>query len=41
MAQQPDTAEIHDRDSASDQAKPEKTMNSFLIQHGVIFEKSL
>jgi hypothetical protein len=41
MAQQPDTAEIHHRDSASNHAKPEKTMNSFLIQHGVISEKSL
>jgi hypothetical protein len=41
MAQQPDAAEIHRRNGTSDHAKPEKTMNSFLIQHGVISEKSL
>jgi hypothetical protein len=41
MTQQPDSAEVHDRNSPSNQAKPDQTMNSFSIQHSVISWKSV
>jgi hypothetical protein len=41
MAQQPDSAEVHDRHSPSNHAKPDQTMNSFSIQHSVISENFL
>jgi len=41
LPQQPDGAEIHDSNRPPDHTKSDKAKNSFLIQHSVIFEKSV
>jgi hypothetical protein len=41
VVQQPDGAEIHDSNRPPDHTKSDKAKNSFLIQHSVIFEKSV
>jgi hypothetical protein len=41
LAQQPDGAEVHDSNRPSDHTKSDKAKNPLLIQHSVIFEKSV